>query len=93
VRNRAKRAFGEAMRKLGRKLMKKAAPVSRAYQKHELAREYGERQAQAWLAEKLAMSSAANVSQQMRRLDRREAMKKVPVALKEFLEESDDSNS
>jgi len=46
----AKRAFGEAMRKLGRKLMKEAAPVSRAYQKHALARERGERQAQAWLA-------------------------------------------
>jgi len=128
-------AFGEAMRKLGQKLLKKAAPVSRAYQKHVLVREHGERQAQAWLArglragglkqgglahvvgsdarkvlladllwrrtvvsqewlaEKLAMSSAANVSQQLRRLDRKEAMKKVPVALKEFLEETDNSNS
>jgi len=54
------------MRKLWRKLMKQAAPASRAHQKHELAREHGERQAQAWLAEKLAMSSAANVSQQLR---------------------------
>jgi hypothetical protein len=43
-------AFGEAMRKLGQKLLKKAAPVSRAYQKHELVREHGERQAEAWLA-------------------------------------------
>jgi len=48
---------------------------------------------QEWLAEKQSMSSAANVSQQLRRLDRKEAMKKVPVVLKEFLEETDESNS
>lgn len=128
-------AFGEAMRKLGQKLLKKAAPVSRAYQKHELVREHGERQAlewlasglkagglkpsalskvkgsdprkvlladllwrrtvvsQEWLAGKLGMKSAANVSQQLRRLDRRPAIKKVPQELKRFLEEADASNS
>jgi hypothetical protein len=128
-------AFGEAMRKLGQKLLKKAAPVSRAYQKHELVREHGERQAlewlarglktgglktsglakvkgsdprkvlladllwrrtvvsQEWLAEKLSMKSAANVSQQLRRLDVKAAIKKVPEELKHFLEESDATNS
>ena len=124
-------AFGEAMRKLGQKLLQKAAPVSRAYQKHELVREHGERQAEAWLArglkagglkpgslaqvkgsdprkvlladllwrrtvvsqewlaEKLVMRSAANVSQQLRRLDGKAAIKKVPEELKHFLEEAD----
>lgn len=128
-------AFGEAMRKLGLKLLKKAAPVSRAYQKHELVREHGERQAlewlgrglkagglkkcdlakvkgsdprkvlladllwrrtvvsQEWLAEKLEMKSAANVSQQLRRLDGEAAIKKVPEDLKHFLEEADGPNS
>ncbi|MBX7206865.1 MAG: hypothetical protein K1X78_01025 [Verrucomicrobiaceae bacterium] len=123
--------FGEAMRKLGQKLLKQAAPVSRAYQKHELVREHGERQArewlarglqaggmkssalskvkgsdprkvlladllwrrtvvsQEWLAEKLEMKSAANVSQQLRRLDVKEALKKVPEELKTFLAEAD----
>jgi REP element-mobilizing transposase RayT len=127
--------FGEAMRKLGQKLLQKAAPVSRAYQKHELVREHGERQAEAWLArglkaggfkpgslaqvkgsdprkvlladllwrqtvvsqewlaEKLAMKSAANVSQQLRRLDAKAAVKKVPEELKHFLEEADATNS
>jgi REP element-mobilizing transposase RayT len=124
-------AFGEAMRKLGGKLINKAAPASRAYQKHELAREHGERQAQEWLtrglkagalktsglakvkgsdprkvllaellwrrtvvsqewlAAKLEMKSAANVSQQLRRLDVKAAIKKVPDELKHFLEEAD----
>ena len=124
-------AFGEAMRKLGRKHLKKAAPVSRAYQKHELVREHGERQAEAWLArglkagglragglarvkgsdvrkvlladllwrrtvvsqqwlaERLEMKSAANVSQQLRRLDWKYAIKKAPAELKRFLEEAD----
>ena len=128
-------AFGEAMRKLGRKIMAKAAPVSRAYQKHELVREHGERQAlawlerglkaaglksgnlarvkgsdprkvlladllwrrtvvsQEWLAEKLAMKSAANVSQQLRRLDGKAAIKKVPEELKHFLEKADATNT
>ena len=128
-------AFGEAMRKLGQKLLKRAAPVSRAYEKHELVREHGERQAEAWLvrglkagglkpgslaqvkgsdprkvlladllwrrtvvsqewlAEKLEMKSAANVSQQLRRLDRKEALKKVPEELKHFLEEAVAKNS
>lgn len=124
-------AFGEAMRKLGAELLKRASPVSRAYQKHELVREHGERQAKAWLvrglktgrlnpdglaqvkgsdprkvlladllwrrtvvsqewlAEKLAMKSAANVSQQLRRLNRKVAMKNVPEELKHFLKEVD----
>ncbi len=43
-------AFGEAMRQLGRQLMRKGAPVSRAYKRHEIVREHGERQAAAWLA-------------------------------------------
>jgi putative transposase len=128
-------AFGEAVRKLGQKLLKRAAPVSRAYQKHELVREHGERQAEAWLvrglkagglkpgslaqvkgsdprkvlladllwrrtvvsqewlAEKLAMKSAANVSQQLRRLDGKAAIKKVPEELKHFLEKADATNS
>ncbi|MBV6501898.1 MAG: hypothetical protein CJBNEKGG_04439 [Prosthecobacter sp.] len=128
-------AFGEAMRKLGRKLLKKTAPVSRAYQKHELVREHGERQAlewlarglraggiktgdhcklkgsdprkvlqaellwrrtvvsQKWLAEKLEMKSAANVSQQLRRLDGKSAIKKVPEELKQLLEEADVTSS
>ena len=128
-------AFGEAMRKLGQKLLKKAAPASRAYQKHELVREHGEQQAQEWLtrglkagglktsnlakvkgsdprkvlladllwrrtvvsqqwlAEKLVMKSAANVSQQLRRLDLKAAIKKVPEELRHFLEEADAPNA
>lgn len=126
-------AFGEAMRKLGLKLMKQTAPVSRAYRKHELVREHGEGQAaallarglkaagirtgelpslkgsdvrkvlladllwrrtvvsQEWLAERLEMRSAANVSQQIRRLDRKKALKRVSAELKHFLEEADAS--
>ncbi|MBX7212009.1 MAG: hypothetical protein K1X78_27130 [Verrucomicrobiaceae bacterium] len=44
---------------------------------------------QEWLAEKLEMKSAANVSQQLRRLDVKEALKKVPEELKTFLAEAD----
>ncbi len=44
---------------------------------------------QEWLAEKLRMRSAANVSQQMRRLDKKRALGRVPEALKCFLEEVD----
>jgi ribose 1,5-bisphosphokinase PhnN len=40
---------------------------------------------QEWLAEKLAMRSAANVSQQLRRLDRKQATAKLPDALQNFL--------
>jgi hypothetical protein len=39
------------------------------------------------------MKSAANVSQQLRRLDVKAAIKKVPEELKHFLEESDATNS
>ena len=48
---------------------------------------------QEWLAEKLALKSAANVSQQLRRLDGKVAIKKVPGELKHFLEEADATNS
>jgi putative transposase len=44
---------------------------------------------QQWLAEKLEMHSAANVSQQLRRLDRQQAVKSVPEELEHFLEEVD----
>lgn len=44
---------------------------------------------QQWLAERLEMSSAANVSQQLRRLDRRKALAQVPEPLKHFLEEAE----
>ena len=44
---------------------------------------------QEWLAEKLRMRSAANVSQQMRRLDKKHALGRVPEALKRFLQEVD----
>ena len=47
---------------------------------------------QEWIAESIPMGSAANVSQQLRRLDRKEAEREVPAAMKEFLEEADDSN-
>ena len=48
---------------------------------------------QEWLAKKLRMKSAANVSQQMKRLDKKRALDKVPEAMRHFLEESDDSPS
>ena len=44
---------------------------------------------QQWLVEELEMSSAANVSQQLRRLDRKQARAKVPEAMKQFLDEAD----
>jgi len=44
---------------------------------------------QEWLAEKLRMRSAANVGQQMRRLDKKRALGRVLEALKSFLEEVD----
>ena len=44
---------------------------------------------QEWSAEKLAMKSAANVSQQLRRLDAKAGVKKVPEDLKHFLEDAD----
>jgi putative transposase len=40
---------------------------------------------QEWIAEKLAMKSAANVSQQLRRMDRKEMLKRVPESLKGLL--------
>jgi hypothetical protein len=47
---------------------------------------------QEWLAKKLVMRSAANVSQQLRRLDVKSALKKVPEDLKHFLEQADGTN-
>jgi putative transposase len=44
---------------------------------------------QEWLAQKLAMKSAANVGQQLRRVDRSAALKKVPQALADFLKRAD----
>ncbi len=44
---------------------------------------------QEWLAEKLKMKSAANVSQQLRRLDVKAALKMVPEELKQFQNEAD----
>ena len=46
---------------------------------------------QEWRAEKLRMKSAANVSQQMKHLDRKRALDKVPEAMRRFSEESNDS--
>ena len=40
---------------------------------------------QEWLAAKLAMKSAANVSQQLRRMDRKKVRAQAPEALREFL--------
>ncbi len=47
---------------------------------------------QEWLAEKLEMKSAANVSQQLRRLDIKAAIKKVPEEMKRILEGADAKN-
>lgn len=44
---------------------------------------------QNWLAERLFMKSAANVSQQLRRLDRKKAKAKLPEAMRKFLETLD----
>ena len=41
---------------------------------------------QEWIAEKLWMRSAANVSQQLRRLDRGKILGKVPQKMRSFLE-------
>jgi REP element-mobilizing transposase RayT len=48
---------------------------------------------QQWLAEKLHMKSAANVSQQLKRLDRKQALKNVSEELKTFLEIADTPRS
>jgi hypothetical protein len=44
---------------------------------------------QEWLAEKLAMKSAANVSQQIRRLDRKKALASVPPEMRLFIDEAE----
>jgi putative transposase len=44
---------------------------------------------QEWLAEKLVISSAADVSQQIRRLERKKALAGVPETLRLFLDETD----
>jgi putative transposase len=126
-------AFGEAMRKLGSVLMRKASPKSRGYRTNPHVTEHGEKQAeiwlkaglkaaglkasdlvglkgsdarklmlaellwrrttvsQEWLAEKLAMKSAANVSQQLRRLDRKKVRASLPESLKSLLEQAEES--
>lgn len=43
---------------------------------------------QEWISEKLSMRSAANVSQQLRRLDRAKTFAKIPRELRNFLEEA-----
>ena len=43
---------------------------------------------QGWIAEHLAMRSAANVSQQLRRLDRTKLLQQLPPALKSFLQQA-----
>ena len=50
-------------------------------------------ESQEWLAAKLVMKSAANVSQQLRRLDGKSVIKKLPEELKHILEEADATNS
>ncbi len=47
---------------------------------------------QEWLTAKLEMSSAANVSQPLRRLDGKSALKMMPEDLKHFLEEAHAKN-
>jgi hypothetical protein len=44
-----------------------------------------DRGSQEWLAEKLRMSSAANVSQQLRRLDKKAALGELAEKMKQFL--------
>jgi hypothetical protein len=44
---------------------------------------------QEWLAEKLAMKSAANVSQQIGRLDRKKALASVPPEMRLFVDEAE----
>jgi putative transposase len=48
---------------------------------------------QEWLAQHLSMRSAANVSQQLRRLDRNKTQARLPAALKVFLQESETPDS
>ena len=43
---------------------------------------------QAWLAEHLSMKSAATACQQLRRLDRKNALARVPAAFRDFLDRS-----
>jgi len=43
---------------------------------------------QEWIAQKLAMRSAANVSQQLRRFDRTKANAKLPPEMRWFLKEA-----
>ena len=43
---------------------------------------------QEWIAQKLAMRSAANVSQQLRRFDRAKANAKLPPEMRRFLKEA-----
>ena len=48
---------------------------------------------QEWIAEKLSMRSAANVSQQLRRFDRAKANAKLPMELQNLLKEAWDAQT
>jgi hypothetical protein len=48
---------------------------------------------QEWIAEKLAMHSAANVSQQLRLFDRAEANAKLPPEMRRFLKQARDAEA
>ena len=48
---------------------------------------------QEWLAEKLAMKSAANVSQQLRRLDRKQARTRLSERMRSFLQEAESNEA
>ena len=48
---------------------------------------------QEWIAEKLAMHSAANVSQQLRRFDRAKANAKLPPEMRRFLKQARDEET
>ena len=48
---------------------------------------------QEWIAEKLVMHSAANVSQQLRRFDRAKANAKLPPEMRRFLKQARDEET
>ena len=48
---------------------------------------------QEWIAEKLAMHSAANVSQQLRRFERAEANAKLSAEMRRFLKQARDAEA
>lgn len=75
--------FAETLQAMHGKMLKAAKrPKSRGYQRTP----QGE-----WIAEKLQMRSATNVSQQIRRLDKRRSPPNLPLALQRFLESLESS--